>query len=250
MTLNYDMTFLAILLDGLSNKKCSFNKSHCIIHPVKKRTIIYNNHALDYASFCNISLAYHKLLDDVEDDKSIKSKIFSRILNKYIKNTQNDTLNSVNSYIKNKLCELQKYESNPKGKTLDEISHPFADLTGFIISFYLKNNELEEISYWLGYNLGKWIYIIDAWDDLEKDMQLNKFNAINATLNENNVEFNEFSSLIKNRIDFILTTCARLSLENLNKLTLNKNEDILYNILQYGLMEKMDNVFKRSENNE
>ena len=97
--------------------------------------------------------------------------------------------------------------------------------------------------YWLGYNLGKWIYIIDAYDDLEKDMKSNSFNAINSLLNIEKLDFKSFSVLIKPRIDFILSTCAQQCLKYLNNLPLIKNEDILYNILELGLMEKMDKVF-------
>jgi len=250
ISLNYDMTFLAVLLDGLSDSKCTFNKNHCIVHPLKKRLMIHNNECLDYASFCNVILAYYKLLDDVQDDNSLKSKLFSRILNRYIHKSNYTYLNNIAHNVKNKLYELNNIESNPKNKSLDEISHVFADLTGFIISYYYKDSEFSETLYWLGYNIGKWIYIIDAWDDLEKDMQSNKFNPINSILNTKNLSYIEFFYATKSRIDFILTTCARLALENLNELPIKKNGDILYNILQYGLMEKMDNVFKRSGNNE
>ncbi|HEY8804040.1 MAG TPA: DUF5685 family protein, partial [Clostridium sp.] len=101
--------------------------------------------------------------------------------------------------------------------------------------------------YWLGYNLGKWIYIIDAYDDLEKDINSDSFNAINSLFNTDKLDFKSFSTLIKPRIDFLLATCASLCLKHLNNLPLIKNKDILFNILELGLMEKMDKVF--NENN-
>ncbi|MCS4521603.1 DUF5685 family protein [Clostridium botulinum] len=58
-------------------------KEHCIIHPIKKKVIITNNEALKYAAFFNVALSYYKLLDNVEDDNSIKSNISS----KFLKNT-------------------------------------------------------------------------------------------------------------------------------------------------------------------
>ena len=135
-------------------------------------------------------------------------------------------------------------EASPFGRTFDEISHPFADLTGYILSEYSDENR-EEL-YWLGYNLGKWIYVIDAYDDLEKDMQGKKFNAIEAVLNNSKAEFADFSQEVEARVDFLLTTCAGQCLASLEKLPLRKNEELLHNILQYGLMEKIDKVFKRS----
>jgi predicted hydrocarbon binding protein len=127
---------------------------------------------------------------------------------------------------------------------LDELSHHFADLTGFILSSYYEESINSESLYWLGYNLGKWIYIIDAFDDLEKDMQNNKFNALNSIYNEDNKSYLELVKQIKDRVDFTLTNCAQSCLECLNNLPIHKNYDLLHNILQFGLMEKVDKVFK------
>ena len=64
--------------------------------------------------------------------------------------------------------------------------------------------------------------------------------------NRDKLEFKSFPTLIRPRIDYILTTCAEQCLKNLNSLPLIKNEDILYNILELGLMEKMNKVFNKN----
>ena len=84
--------------------------------------------------------------------------------------------------------------------SIDELSHVFADLTGFIISFYYKDAPFKEDLYWLGYNLGKWIYIIDAYDDLEKDIKSNSFNAINSLINTDKLDFKSFQSLLSQEL--------------------------------------------------
>jgi hypothetical protein len=242
--LNYDMTFLAILLDSLDSSKSTYTKQRCAIHPLKKKIILKDNSYLSYAAFCNVILSYYKLLDNINDDNSVKSRLFSLFFKNYLKKVPTDLRGHL-IYIENTLNTLYSIEKNPKGKSIDSISHPFAELTGFIISSY-KNGENKDSLYWLGYNLGKWIYIIDAWDDLEKDMLNNKFNVINSCFNGDNLSFEEFSKKVENRIDFILGTCASQCAYFLSKLPLKKNKELLYNILQYGLLEKMDKVFKRS----
>jgi hypothetical protein len=247
LTLNFDMTFLAILLDSLSECKCDFTQFKCALHPLKKRVMINNNEALDYAAFCNITLAYYKLMDDVQDNKTMKSKIFSMFLKNYLRSPKVEYRYIMN-YTSEKLLSLNTVETAYEDISVDEqlsidgLSHIFADLTGTIISFYYKDAPFKEDLYWLGYNLGKWIYIIDAYDDLEKDIKSNSFNAINSLLNSDKLEFEKFSKFIAPRIDFILTTCAEQCLTYLNKLPTLKNENILYNILELGLMEKMDKV--------
>jgi hypothetical protein len=244
VTLNYDMTFLAILLDSLDSSKSVYTKQRCSIHPLKKKVILKDNDYISYAAFCNVILSYYKLLDNIYDDNSIKSRIFSLLFKRYLKKTPVDLKGHL-IYIENTLDKLYKLESNPHGKSIDHIAHPFSELTAFILSCY-KNVQHKNSLYWLGYNLGKWIYIIDAWDDLEKDMLNNKFNVINSCFNKDNLSYKEFSNTIESRVDFILGTCAAQCAFFLDKLPLKKNKELLYNILHYGLLEKMDKVFKRS----
>jgi hypothetical protein len=250
LTLNYDMTFLAILLDSFEEKSCKYVKQRCITHPVKKRVIIIDNTSLNYAAFCNVALVYYKLLDNVKDDNSGKSKVYSFFLKGYLKG-EDPKLMSTMAFIEKSLKELSALESDPKDKTLDEFCHPFAELTAFIISFFYEDQVFYENLYKLSYNLGKWIYLIDALDDLEKDMKKKKFNAIDSSFNKENLPYEEFYKSIEDRIDFVLVACAAKCDECLKKLLVKKNLDLLNNILEYGLMEKMDKVFKRSEcNNE
>lgn len=240
--LNYDMAFLAILLDSLNENKLSAKKITCALHPLTKKLIITDNEPLKYAAMCNIVLTYYKLIDNINDDNNMKSKIAYIALKKYVKD------NTFNKYISDSLNTLYNMEKSAYKYSIDEISHVFADLTGYIISEYIKEEtDYKETLYWLGYNLGKWIYIIDAWDDLEKDMKDNKFNLINILYNSDNLNYEQLKEKTEENIDFLLTSCAASCLELLSKLPLKKNQDLLYNILELGLMEKMDIVFKRSE---
>lgn len=242
-TLNYDMTFLAILLDSLNNDASIYNKKVCAMHGFRKKVSLKDNPSLKYAAFCNTALSYHKLVDNINDDGSKKSKIFSLLLKGYLNKTLAEFSGHL-TYIENKLNELYKLEANPEGKSIDHTAHPFAELTAFILSSY-KNDENKNNLYWLGYNLGKWIYIIDAWDDLERDMRAKKFNVINSCFNKDNSPYKDFSKEIEERIDFILGSSAAQCIYYLNNLPLKRNEELLHNILQFGLLEKMDKVFKR-----
>ncbi len=242
ISLNYDMTFLAILLDSLNNNKLQSKKFTCAGHPTKKKLLIINNEPLKYAAECNIVLTYFKLIDNINDDNTLKSRIASIFLKRYIKD------NNLTAVINKSLNSLYNMEKEAYKYNIDEISHAFADLTGSVISNYVDDTEdFKEQLYWLGYNLGKWIYIIDAWDDLEKDMKEKKFNLIAELYNTDDKDYTALKKEVEDRIDFILTACAASCLEFVEKLPLKKNKELLINILELGLMEKMDTVFKRSE---
>lgn len=248
LALNYDMTFLAIFLDSFNEYEPKYIKNSCILHPIKKRIFIIENTSLDYAAFLNTALSYYKLVDNIKDDNSLKSKALSLPMKKYLRKVPSE-LKGTEILIKKKLDELYTLEENNNLDNLDALSHSFGELIGeIILSFWKDKNDKNRI-YNLGYNLGKWIYIIDAFDDLEKDMKDNKFNAINSVLNKTNIPYNEFVGSVKGRIEFILTSYARECAEDLAHLTIRKNEEILFNIFNYGLLEKIDSVFSKKEEN-
>ena len=238
ISLNYDVVFMAIFLDAFNKDEPQYTKNNCILHPIKKRIFVINNDALNYAASINIALTYYKILDDIKDENSLRGKFLSPILKRYLKKIPNKYQN-VENMIANKLNELYDAESKNNSSNLDELSHPFGELTALLLTSYVGKKDNYEKIYNLGYNLGRWIYIIDAFDDLEKDIKENKFNAINSVMNGEKIE---------DRINFVLTSYGRECAETLDTLPLYKNQDILYNIFTFGLLEKMDRVFLKKKN--
>ncbi|WP_346916112.1 DUF5685 family protein [Clostridium sp.] len=246
MTLNYDMTFLGILLDSLEYSKHKYVVTRCMAHPMKKKPKVIDNKALDYAAFCNVALVYYKLLDDYNDDNSLNKKFISMYIKKFI-NKSKDDLSPILVNIEENINKLSSLEKSQDVISIDELSDPFASLTAFIISYYYKNENFFNDLYNLGYNLGRWIYIIDAFDDLKEDIEKHKFNAINKAFNTENLSYEELIINQGNRIEFNLLMSANTTVEALDKLPINKNKDLLFNILQLGLMNKIETIKSRSD---
>lgn len=249
LSLNYDMTFLGILLDSLNDEKNNYEVSRCVAHPLKKKPKVINNKALNYAAFCNVALVYYKLLDDYTDDKAIHKKLLSLYLKKFIEK-ENLDLQPLLKNMEDNITKLTELEKSKEYISIDELSHSFADLTGFLISFYYKDAIFNEDLYKLGYNLGRWIYIIDAYDDLKDDMKNNKFNAINKAFNPEGLSFENLLETHQDRIEFNLMMSASTTVDALNNLPLEKNQDLLLNILQFGLMNKIESIKSRSDKND
>ena len=70
MTLTYDMTFLVILLTSLYECETEMEEQRCMMHPVKKQKMLWNE-ITEYAADMNIVLPYHHFVDDWRDEKSI-----------------------------------------------------------------------------------------------------------------------------------------------------------------------------------
>lgn len=246
MILNYDLTFLGLLLDSLQGEKLNIESKRCMSQPLKKKPIILNNKALSYAGAMNVALIYYKLLDDIEDDKSIKSKLGAMVLSPY-KKKFNRNVTAINDIIEENLKALALLEKNKDFTSIDEIAHPFSLIVAKILELYPE--ELEESSeelrinlFDLGYALGKWIYVIDALDDLKEDMEKNKFNPISFLFNSENKTYEVLIEEIRPRIEFTIMNCGYNCREALDKLPIKRNKEILENIISLGMMDKYTRI--------
>lgn len=250
MVLNYDMTFLAVLLDSLSTKEPTVEIKRCIVHPIEKKPIIMNNDALQYAAAINLTLYYYKVKDDVEDDNNLKSKILEKILLPYEKKV-NVNIEDIRTIIEENLKELSTLERNKDFSSIDEIAHPFSHIVGSILKSYPQTLvedtvEIRDDLYNLGYTLGKWIYLVDAFDDLKEDMYKNKFNPINFLFNKDNLPYKELLPLFKDRLEFTILNCSFNCKQILDRLPIKRNEDILRNVLELGMMDKYLGITKKT----
>ena len=194
----------------------------------------------------NVSLVYYKLIDDINDDNSMKSKIGALCLSPY-KKKFNRNVTRVNGIIEENLNRLSKLEKDKNFESIDEICDPFSLIVANILKLYpgkIDNDseELRENLYILGYALGKWIYVIDALDDLEEDIKNNKFNPINYLYNINSKDYKEFIEEIKPRIEFTILNCGYNCKEALEKLPIKRNKEILENIISLGMMDKYTKI--------
>lgn len=78
-SLNYDMTFLAILLTALYEPPTEEKMKRCMIHPMQKHRM-YDNIYLSYAAEMTIVLTYLKCEDNWQDEHSHTSHMYQKVL--------------------------------------------------------------------------------------------------------------------------------------------------------------------------
>ncbi len=254
--LNYDLTFIGFLLDGLYSTPLNLDSIKCLRHPNKKIIITKQTNALNYCANLSILLFDYKLTDNIKDDKSIKSKIFKFLLSSSSKKSLLK-LESLSDKISNNITILSNLENSKQISSLDEITHPFSDIMGSILlNFPYKFEDDSEILrknlYSLGYFIGKWIYLIDALDDLIEDMDNNNFNPYNVLYNSNSLDFNKLILSCINEIDFYISNCLVNCSELLKNIPFKKHYSIIDNVINLGMINKYYEVLNKipkSENN-
>lgn len=246
LTLNYDMTTLGLLLDGLSPDKTYMQKRICATHPGKKKQMIINNEALSFAGTMNVALVYYKLLDDVQDDQNLKSRVLASTLSPYKSKFPEET-RPILEMIENHLQELYTMENTHSFSSIDEVSHSFSLIVANILKMYPyklheDSSELRETLYQFGYALGKWIYVIDALDDLKKDMEHHKFNPIFTLYGHEEQTYEALLADVTDTISFTLLNCGYTCQSMLRKLPLKRNRTLLRNIIELGMMDQFTKV--------
>lgn len=112
--------------------------------------------------------------------------------------------------------------------------------------YYEDDGNNKRILGWLGYNIGKWVYIIDAYDDLEKDIKNKCYNSLVLQFAYDGQDINEFRASISSEVKSCLTHTMWQASNALELLRLD-NKGIIDNIVYEGMYKKMESILdKRS----
>lgn len=173
LSLNYDMTFLGLLLSSLYDTERVQRQGGCPAHPFRKQ-ISYDTPYVGYAADMNLLLTYYKCLDDWRDDRNIIRGSYGAVLRSTVRRLEKKYPDKA-SLIRSCLSELGEAEHR-KSSGLDEVSGSFGRLCGGIFA-YAEDIWHQELWH-MGFYLGKFIYLLDAWDDLERDYQTGSYNPL------------------------------------------------------------------------
>ncbi|HHV73028.1 MAG TPA: hypothetical protein GXX38_10560 [Clostridia bacterium] len=233
ITLTYDMTFLVLFLSALYNHEKKIRTERCIIHPFKANQY-WLNEITNYAADMSIVLTYYNFLDDWVDEKKVlplwKAKLFERKY-KQVVNQYPDKCAIINNYLE-ELAQIEKSgELNP-----DLPANCFGNLMSEI--FIFKEDKYAKDLRAFGKALGKFIYIMDACLDLEKDLKKERYNPL-VTLS---------SKDFKTILTLLMADCT----EKYKQLPINQDKKLIENILYSGVWTRYEakNKKRRDINND
>ena len=244
MTLNYDFVFLTlvrIVLEGRESE-VAFEQKRCLVHPFKKRNSMKSNAALDYSAYAAALLNFHKLSDDIADEKGIK-RFAARLLRPMVKSSAKKArrkgFEELDGKIKKGLSALSELEKK-KEASVDAPAELFGNILGDIMSFGLEGGKAR-IAYSLGRSVGSWIYIADALDDMEGDAKNGRYNPILLLYGgrePSGEELDSISIALKNRLYEASDALDLMDFES------ESLKNILMNILFLGMPLKIENIIK------
>ena len=229
MGLSFDTTFLSVLLHNIAGVDVKIEKSHCLTHCIRAREMANVDEMTRQIGALNAILVYYKYTDDIMDgDKGRGKRLWFKKGFKQAKKKYPQIENIVKS-------NLSAQERTEKAKT-DSLDRA-ADATATMLAEFsdlVLGDKATEYTRNLCYALGKWIYLIDALDDYDKDGKKGSYNPFRLAYQAESKrallagEHGDEVRFVFNAIFFDIR-------ENLSRIAFKFNRDLSDNILLRGL---------------
>lgn len=178
-SLSYEITSLVILLSGLQGcRKKVFHGSCCISPFVPVSYVDYFSDELVCAANLSFLIACYEVKDNVHDIGGFRWRTIDKLLNKKIDRPVN-ALNEDFLQIRNAVYEYYATE-HKKSVTYQEVVEASGVLVENLAFPLIKNCDCDVLDNLkeLVNLLGKWIYLLDAYDDLASDIKNGNFNPL------------------------------------------------------------------------
>lgn len=233
LSLTYDMTFLVMLLSSLYEPETKIGAIKCIAHPFEKHAIRTNEFS-SYAADMNVLFAYYKSRDDWEDEGKLTRLAYSKLLRKACRSICARYSEKARK-ISNLMRELGA-EEKKNNQDIDRMAGIFGEIMGEIVA--VREDEWYDNLRSMGVYLGKFIYLLDAYEDIEDDIRKNRYNPLIKKFSNP-----DFEEEIRTILTMIMAGCCK----EFEKLPIIENVEILRNILYSGIWYKYEVVRQKRE---
>ena len=243
IALSNDMTFLSIVLSSLYEPDALKTSARCAVHPLKTHAY-YSSGMIDYAADMNALLFYYKCEDQRMDDRSLRGMAGEKAFRKALEQVSR-RYPAQASAVKQTLQALWEEEKaavpNP-----DRLCNLSGEMLGSV--FVPKPEDVwSPLLRSLGAGLGRFVYWMDAWDDLEEDLKRKRFNPLAGYR-----EREGFRDFCLETLEMFIADAA----EAFELLPLEQDLPLLRNVLYSGVWQKyelktgMKRKKKRKEENQ
>ncbi len=242
MTLSYDMTFLVLLQMALAEECVGFHKTRCPYNPLKKRTCCADSPALDRCADASVLLVYHKTLDTIAD-----SRLLKRTAARVALWPASHHRRRAAGYEPEMDAQMAAYTTAQaaveatKTVSTDAAAEPTATLLSYLCTLAAHSDAEREALSRLGYCVGRWIYLMDAADDLTSDNRTGNYNPLLES-QRGIVLTEEALAECRERVRLSLNASLAECQAAYEQLKIHRFDGILRNILEWGMPQVQQQV--------
>ena len=231
LTLSYDMTFLLLLLSSLYEPQGGRSYyQRCVVHPIKKHRV-ENNIFTSYVADMNMLLAHYKMRDDWQDEGKISRYLLWKISDKKVQKIHHSYPRQT-AVVSKQLALMLAIEKGREEERKEVGKLPeylrMADLFGKILGevFIWQEDQWQQDLYQVGYHLGRFVYLLDAYEDIERDKKKQCYNPLAAFSKDE-----KFAKWFQQLLIQVIEQCARA----FERLPIVENVQLLRNIIYSGV---------------
>ena len=231
--LSYDITFLVMLLSSLYEPETRITTTKCIAHPFEKHPVRSNEFS-SYGADMNLLFTYYKCQDDWKDERKVTGLAYGKALKKAYRKvctTRREKVKKIDALMR----ELS-IEEKRQNQDLDHMAGLFGEIMGEIMT--PRNDEWQDNLRTMGIYLGKFIYLLDAYEDVEEDIKEGRYNPLKKRFDDP-----DFEEEMKTILTMIMAGCCK----EFEKLPIIEDVEILRNVLYSGVWYRYEVVRQRRE---
>lgn len=240
-TLSYDFTFVAMLHYAVSAQPVKVERCRCPFNPLrKKRPMCAPDGVLAFGSDLAAIMLYYKVLDNIQDGRGLR-RLGWRFCVPLVRrgwkkaaaarpDVQEIVVRSV---------ERQR-EAEARGFGLDAACEPSAWAMSNLFALLAGGEDQRRVLERFGYLVGRYVYLCDALDDVEKDRKRGSFNPFLLRFEGEGPE-----QLLGAKQALYLTVSELASAFAL--LDLHQFGPILENVVLIGFRATVDDILRKKE---
>ena len=223
--LTYDAAFMALCLLSASQDCTPMHPSRCCYNPCKKCYACEKNETLDFCADVSVLMAYYKILDDLHDAGFVR-KIGAALLYPAVW-CMHKKAQKAQPQAERVIADAMRRQADCEKDlscTADAAAEPSADALRRLVALRSGNEDLQHMFYLLG----KFVYVIDAVDDIETDIRRRNFNPLMEKFRQTDTDFSAYGMYLLNLNIGEMLRCF-------DRLQFGQNEALIYNVLFNGL---------------
>ncbi|MDR2654691.1 MAG: DUF5685 family protein [Oscillospiraceae bacterium] len=233
LTLNYDFAFLALLGLAINEEPICIERKTCGANPLLRKKCCLVNNSLEYGADIAMLMLFYKLKDNIDDSAFIK-KIPLYFLYPFAaaaRNKAGKRLPETDALISEAMLRQRSLERE-NCDNIDAACEPSASALAAVFEALSGNESQKRVLNRLGYLLGRWVYLVDAADDWEKDKKSGGYNILLR-------KFPEIgdAAAARQKLEFSLNLTLGEIFSVFNLLDTKRFRPILGNIIYTGLPE-------------
>lgn len=240
MTLSYDFAFLAMLAIGVKGEMTEFRQERCMVHPLKKRNICQENESLDLSAAMATILLYHKLKDNLADGNAAEKAACMAAL-PFAQTAYEKAAARVPhlAEIVQEQMEQQSVLEKEQCSSIDRASEPTAKIMEAVLGGLSDHPTQQIVLKRIGYLLGRWVYLIDALDDLNDDIKNDNYNPFRYCKED-------AETAQEQAVGSLYMTIAEI-IKAYQLLEVTHFDGLLSNVFELGLKNSVDKIREKQQ---